>query len=69
MTVVARPGRFRRLVPELPATLAALAVAAVVTATGLLLALRPGSRAAFRAAMVVAVVDVALLVARGGALT
>lgn len=30
MTVVARPGRFRRLVPELPATLAALAVAAVV---------------------------------------
>jgi 4-hydroxybenzoate polyprenyltransferase len=47
---------------------AALAVAAVVTAAGLTLSRRTGSRAAFRAALVVAVVDVALLLARGSAL-
>lgn len=51
-----------------PVAAAALALAAVVTAAGLALARRPGSRAAFRAAIVVAVVDVALLVARGDAL-
>ena len=52
-----------------PLGLAALAVAAGVSGVGLVLARRPGSRAAFRAAIVVALVDVALLVARGGALT
>lgn len=43
----------------------AVAVAAVVTAAGLALGRRPGSRAAFLAAIVVAVLDVGLLVARG----
>ena len=47
---------------------AALAVAAFVTATGLWLGRRPGSRAPFRAVLVVAVVDVALLLARGSSL-
>jgi 4-hydroxybenzoate polyprenyltransferase len=50
------------------ARLAALVVAALVTAGGLLLARRPGSRAAFRAVLVVAAVDVALLVASGSSL-
>lgn len=50
--------------------LAALAAAAVVTGAGLALTLRrPGSRAAFRAAIVVALLGVALLVHRGSALT
>jgi hypothetical protein len=40
-----------------------------VTAAGLVRARRPGSRAAFRAALVVAVLGVGLLVARGGAMT
>jgi 4-hydroxybenzoate polyprenyltransferase len=44
---------------------AAVGVAAAVTATGLALARRPGARTAFLAAIVVAVVDVALLLARG----
>jgi len=48
--------------------LAAVALAAAVTGVGLVRARRPRSRAAFRAAIVVAVVDVALLVARGDAL-
>lgn len=48
--------------------LVALAAAAGVTGTGLLLARRPGSRAAFRAAIVVAGVDVALLLAQGSSL-
>ena len=39
-----------------------------MTAAGLVRARRPGSRDAFRAAMVVAVVSVALLVARGAVL-
>jgi 4-hydroxybenzoate polyprenyltransferase len=52
-----------------PADAAVLAVAAVVTATGLLLARRPGSRAAFHAVIVVAGLDVALLLARGSSLT
>jgi 4-hydroxybenzoate polyprenyltransferase len=57
--------------PGSPGVLALLAVAVAggVTAVGLVLARRPGSRAAFRAALVVAVVDVALLLARGDALT
>lgn len=46
----------------------ALISAAVVTGTGLALARRPGSRAAFRAVLVVAAVDVALLIARGSSL-
>jgi 4-hydroxybenzoate polyprenyltransferase len=46
----------------------ALVAAAVVTAAGLVVARRPGSRAAFRAALVVAGVGVALLLARGSAL-
>lgn len=53
--------------PGVPAA-GALAVAAAVTGTGLGLARRPGSRAAFRAALVVAALDVALLLARGSAL-
>ncbi len=48
--------------------LLAVAVAAAVTAGGLVRARRPGSRDAFRAAIVVAAVCVALLVARGAAL-
>lgn len=46
----------------------ALVLAAALTAGGLVLARRPGSRAAFLAAVAVAVVDVVLLVARGAAL-
>jgi 4-hydroxybenzoate polyprenyltransferase len=49
--------------------LAVLVVAAAVTAAGLARSRRTGSRAAFRAALVVAVLGVGLLVARGGALT
>jgi 4-hydroxybenzoate polyprenyltransferase len=48
--------------------LVALGGAAAVTATGLLLARRAGSRAPFRAAIVVAAVDVALLLAGGSSL-
>jgi 4-hydroxybenzoate polyprenyltransferase len=57
--------------PERPGALGwtALGSAGAVTAVGLLLARRPGSRAAFHAAIVVAAVDVALLLARGSALT
>ena len=55
-----RPGRLGLL---------ALAVAAAVTATGLVLARRDGSRAAFQAALVVAALGVATLLARGTALT
>jgi 4-hydroxybenzoate polyprenyltransferase len=47
----------------------ALLLAAAVTAAGLWLGRRPGSRAPFRAVLVVAVIDVALLLARGSALT
>ncbi len=56
--------------PGSPGRLAVVAVlvAGLATAIGLLLARRPGSRAAFRAALVVAVVSVALLLARGDAL-
>lgn len=43
----------------------AVAIAGAVTATGLALARRPGSRTAFLAAIVVALVDVALLLVRG----
>lgn len=53
--------------PDAP-RLAALVVATLVTTAGLLLARRPGSRAAFRAVLVVAAVDVALLVASGSSL-
>lgn len=52
-----------------PAGVLALVLAGLLTATGLLLARRPGSRAAFLAALAVAGVDVVLLVARGAALT
>jgi 4-hydroxybenzoate polyprenyltransferase len=48
---------------------AALVVAALVTGVGLALARRPGSRAAFRAVLVVAAVDILLLLARGSSLT
>jgi 4-hydroxybenzoate polyprenyltransferase len=48
---------------------AALVLAAVITATGLVLGRRRGSRAPFRAVLLVAAVDVALLLARGSALT
>ncbi len=48
--------------------LAAVAVAGAVTATGLVRARRTGSRDAFRAALVVAAVCVALLVTRGAVL-
>ncbi len=48
---------------------AAITVAGGLTAGGLVLARRPGSRAAFLASVAVAVVDVALLVARGAALS
>ena len=48
---------------------AALVVAALVTGVGLGLSRRSGSRAAFRATLVVAAVDVALLVIRGSSLT
>jgi len=48
--------------------LLAVAVSAVVTVAGLVRARRPGSRDAFRAALVVAAVCVALLVARGAVL-
>jgi 4-hydroxybenzoate polyprenyltransferase len=47
----------------------AVGVAAVVFAAGLVLARRPGSRAAFLAVILVALVDVALLLLRGGSLT
>lgn len=46
----------------------ALVGAAAVTAAGLALSRRPGSRAPFRAAIVVAAVDVALLLAGGSSL-
>lgn len=51
-----------------PAAAVVLALAAVVTSAGLAASRRPGSRAAFRAALVVAALGVGLLVARGGAL-
>jgi hypothetical protein len=47
----------------------ALVAAAAVTGIGLGRARRTGSRAAFRAAIVVAAVDVVLLLARGSSLT
>ncbi|MGQ0838526.1 UbiA family prenyltransferase [Actinokineospora sp.] len=47
----------------LPLGLAGLVVAAVVTACGLALGRRPGSRAAFHAMLLVAVLDAAVLVA------
>jgi 4-hydroxybenzoate polyprenyltransferase len=51
-----------------PVELAVLVVAGAVTAAGLVRARRPGSRDAFRAAIVVALLGVGLLVARGAAL-
>lgn len=51
-----------------PGPLLAVAAAAVVTVVGLARSRRPGSRDAFRAAIVVAAVCVALLVARGAVL-
>ena len=51
-----------------PLPVLALAVAAVVTGWGLLRSRRPGSRDAFRAALVVAALSVGLLVARGAVL-
>lgn len=51
-----------------PVEVLVLVLAAAVTAAGLVRARRPGSRAAFRAAMVVAVLGVGLLVARGAQL-
>ena len=48
--------------------LVAVGVAVVVTVVGLVRSRRPGSRAAFRAAIVVAAVSVALLLARGAVL-
>lgn len=46
----------------------ALVAAALVTGVGLALGRRPGSRAPFRAVLVVAALDVALLLARGSSL-
>ncbi len=46
----------------------ALAAVGVLVAVGLVLGRRPGSRAPFRTTLVVAVIDVALLIARGRAL-
>lgn len=54
--------------PGLPDA-AALAAAALLTGRAVVLASRPGSRAAFLAALAVAGVDVTLLVARGAALS
>ena len=56
--------------PGAPGALALITVvtAAAVTGLGLVLSRRPGSRAAFRAAMIVAALSVALLVARGDVL-
>jgi 4-hydroxybenzoate polyprenyltransferase len=61
--------------PGLPASAAAsalvvlaLVLAAGLIAAGIILGRRPGSRAPFRATMLVALVDVVLLVARGRAL-
>ena len=51
-----------------PTSLAALVAAAAVTGVGLTLGRRPGSRAPFRAVLVVAAVDVLLLLARGSSL-
>ena len=51
-----------------PLAVLAVVVSAVVTGAGLARSRRPGSRDAFRAAMVVAVLSVALLVARGAVL-
>lgn len=51
-----------------PLGVAVLLTAAVVTGAGLVRSRVPGSRAAFRAALVVAVLAVAVLVTRGGAL-
>jgi 4-hydroxybenzoate polyprenyltransferase len=51
------------------AGVAALVVAGALTTAGIGLSRRPGSRAAFLAAVSVAVVDVALLLARGAELT
>jgi 4-hydroxybenzoate polyprenyltransferase len=51
-----------------PGAVAALALAGAVTVGGLVLSRREGSRAAFRAAILVAVLGVALLLTRGGAL-
>jgi 4-hydroxybenzoate polyprenyltransferase len=48
---------------------AALGCAGAVTAVGLTRARRPGSRAAFHAAIIVAAVDVALLLTRGSSLS
>jgi len=54
--------------PPGPLELAGLATAAAVLAAGLLAGQRFGSRAAFRAVLLVAAVDVALLLASGAAL-
>ena len=56
--------------PGRPGAVAVVAVglAAAVTAVGLVLAQRPASRAAFRAAILVAALSVGLLVARGAVL-
>lgn len=54
--------------PPGPAGIGALAVVVVVLGAGLVRGRRPGSRAPFRAVMVVAVVDVALLLVSGATL-
>ena len=62
-TLVAGPGQIGRW------GTAALLAAALITGIGLSRARRPGSRAAFRAVLVVAALDVGLLVTHGSALT
>lgn len=55
--------------PTGPVPLAGLVLVVVVVMVGLSLGRRPGSRAPFRATLLVAAVDVALLVGQGAALT
>lgn len=71
VSLVAGPGRGGSPGRPASATLvvAAAALLGVVVGAGFVLARRPGSRAAFRAALVLALLDVVLLLTRGSVLT